>query len=919
MAMIPRIVCVMYLMFLGSSVGAQEVPTVLGWWRMDAEIGQRLTGATIQDASGGDRRHDATGRSWNGGSLMAFHELPGRYIYDPLTGKAYENKSSLRFESSAQQNGGGQSDFLEVDAGLGKRQPASFTIEGFIRNEGGIDKWHDIITMREPGNPHPHAWSLSTENLKGAKKLRFGGHKAPKGYWASYESNPSVTGPGWHHFAYVFEKKADGNQARLYWDGTLVTEASPATPAYTDAQRLYIGGSPGSAGWKGYLDEVRLTAAALTPEQFLQASDTPGKPEKPATPIALGLRKEPMKPLTKAYQPDLPAPIVGPASVHVPDDAGLANVKTNYGAKGDGMTDDTAAIKRAVAENVGRHATLYFPPGVYVVSEPIDWKNTKGEWNAFLAWQGAGMGQTYIYLRPGSVEFGAAEKPRAVTSSGSIPGMGGSNPVTGAGNRGHNNYIMDMTFIVGQDNPGAVGVDFNASNTGAMENVRIVALDRAVDGLRLTRAVGCLLVKNVEIHGFDRGVRLGGDLYGSTLTNIHVQGQREVGMLNEGHTVALQRLTSVNTVPAIRSVGTTGHFTDAGLMVMIDSKLTGGDSKNAAIENSAAIIVRNVSVEGYGSAIKQDEAVAVKGASIGEYVWPKTAKLFDGSPSQTLNLPVVDPPAVPDVPVDQWVNVTKFGVDPSSKEDQSAAIQKAIDSGAKVLYFPRGGYRVFSTVVVRGNVQRIIGYQSWWLGSEGDAPTRGTLRFENTGPLVFERFNFRPADLQVATDQPVVLRHIMGLPEVKLIHDRASVFSENAVGQRIALREGQAWRAWQLNIEVGGPAAMVENHGGTFWVLGYKTEKGNTVLRTTEGGKSEILGGLWYPAQGFGKDKEPVPAMIVEDGKMSASFSDMSKGGGTYQVLVQETRDGRTEKLPRSSLQRKWGMSGSVSLYRSGE
>lgn len=42
------------------------------------------------------------------------------------------------------------------------------------------------------------------------------------------------------------------------------------------------------------------------------------------------------------------------------------NVKY-YGAKGDGTTDDTAAINRAIADA----SDVYFPEGVYVVSEPI--------------------------------------------------------------------------------------------------------------------------------------------------------------------------------------------------------------------------------------------------------------------------------------------------------------------------------------------------------------------------------------------------------------------------------------------------------------------------------------------------------------------------------------------------------------------
>ena len=45
------------------------------------------------------------------------------------------------------------------------------------------------------------------------------------------------------------------------------------------------------------------------------------------------------------------------------------NVK-EYGAKGDGVTDDTANIQRCI-ESAGSHSTIYFPHGVYVISEPL--------------------------------------------------------------------------------------------------------------------------------------------------------------------------------------------------------------------------------------------------------------------------------------------------------------------------------------------------------------------------------------------------------------------------------------------------------------------------------------------------------------------------------------------------------------------
>ncbi len=45
----------------------------------------------------------------------------------------------------------------------------------------------------------------------------------------------------------------------------------------------------------------------------------------------------------------------------------IANVK-NYGALGDGTTDDTSAINAAISSGAG---VVYFPDGTYVISAPL--------------------------------------------------------------------------------------------------------------------------------------------------------------------------------------------------------------------------------------------------------------------------------------------------------------------------------------------------------------------------------------------------------------------------------------------------------------------------------------------------------------------------------------------------------------------
>jgi hypothetical protein len=51
-------------------------------------------------------------------------------------------------------------------------------------------------------------------------------------------------------------------------------------------------------------------------------------------------------------------------------DADTANVKTAYGAKGDGMADDTAAIQNAI----NSHSKVFLPRGKYMISQPLELK-----------------------------------------------------------------------------------------------------------------------------------------------------------------------------------------------------------------------------------------------------------------------------------------------------------------------------------------------------------------------------------------------------------------------------------------------------------------------------------------------------------------------------------------------------------------
>lgn len=64
---------------------------------------------------------------------------------------------------------------------------------------------------------------------------------------------------------------------------------------------------------------------------------------------------------------------VPPACIPVPVAPGVINVKTQpYGAKGDGATDDTAAIQRAIRAAAGSFRTVLIPKGTYMINPTAD-------------------------------------------------------------------------------------------------------------------------------------------------------------------------------------------------------------------------------------------------------------------------------------------------------------------------------------------------------------------------------------------------------------------------------------------------------------------------------------------------------------------------------------------------------------------
>jgi hypothetical protein len=561
-----------------------------------------------------------------------------------------------------------------------------------------------------------------------------------------------------------------------------------------------------------------------------------------------------------------------------------------YSAKADGITDDTESLQRAFNDHVGRHHILYFPKGTYLVSATLKWPKSFGgrdNWGkTFLC--GESREASVFRLKDGT--FTDPTKPQAILWCG---GFGSAD--------WFHNYVENLTFDVGSGNPGSVALQFYSNNSGAVRNCRFVAgAGSGHTGLDLAHRDmnGPLLVRNCEVVGFRRGIATGRAVNGQVFENISLRGQSEVGFVNEGQAISIRGLRSSNAVPALTTYGT---------LCLVEATLTGvgaASQKPGIINfNGGRLFLRDIRTSGYKRALGDvshtpDSAAAYRlgstdqpataGPTLAEYASHPASQAFP-SPTESLRLPVKETPEVPADPPATWANVTDFGADPHGVKDSSEAIQRAMDSGATTVFLP-GNYALKKTIEIRGKVRRIIGtggmidYQAlvhpnFRLG-DGDSPV-----------VVFEHFSHIHGGLEVDTPRTLVLRSVSDCDLTTTSRAKgAEWFFEDVVTHKLVLKQQKLW-ARQLDIENEGTHLL--NDGSDVWILGYKTERGGTLLATQGGGRSEVLGGFSYTTTA-GK---LAPMFVNRDSSVWAFFGEICYNGDPFAVRVQETRGTETKSL----------------------
>lgn len=557
-----------------------------------------------------------------------------------------------------------------------------------------------------------------------------------------------------------------------------------------------------------------------------------------------------------------------------PSDGGIVDVR-EYGAIPDDEGDDTAAIQAALDAYPNGNRIIYLPPGVFLIRDTLRWPAGESGGNAQkrTILQGAGETLSLLRLPENTGGFNDGGKPKPLLWTGSAPAQR------------FRNAVRDLTIEVGPRNAGAIGLQFNASNQGTIRHLTIRAADSSGKiGLDLGHCdeIGPLLVRHLTVTGFEIGISTKWPVNSNTFEHVLLSNQRRLGWWNYHQMVFVRDLISENRVPSIYN-----EKDSWGTVTLLGAHLhaINPDGNTPAIHNQRQMYLRNVEILGYRLAVNHDDKGRDKGdvgppGLIAEDTSHKNVRsLFrevgDGTFAQAgevSHLPVKETPEIPwGDPAKEWANLLDFGADATGAADASAALQKAIDSGAKTIYLPAGANFLFSTTVeIRGPVQRLIGLEGRFT-AEGEPVWRlvdgkHPQKLPDAPMVVIERMTNQSGGAEILvrheSARTLVISSATGFAVEGI--GKGDLFLDDLCGHLNRLAPGQSAWCRQLNSEREG--LKCRNAGGKLWILGLKTEKTGTLIETTAGGITEVNGVFLYSNSGWTAGE---PAFTVADATLN--------------------------------------------------
>ena len=482
-----------------------------------------------------------------------------------------------------------------------------------------------------------------------------------------------------------------------------------------------------------------------------------------------------------------PMPILPDAMVFDVTDA-------RFGAVPDDGKDDTEAIQAAIQAaatlekspqgKFTRQQIIYLPEGTYHISDTLACVMNNGNpWHigryeipgseGFQWIRGDGAGKTILRLRSAREigAFGSAEAPKPVLQTARF-----TYDRKQSGNSKFQLWVTDLSVLVPEDQPHAVGLSYGVANMGAVKRVHIQAEGNGGHtGLALVQNNnGPGMVEDVRIEGFSTGMDIN-DPCGVCfyLKNIQLVNQKPngVGMVLSDKVTAIENLLvqqQHDSVTGVVLCGTRSESIYDGVMAfltLIGPKFHFTGVREASVPavriDQGHLYMRGADFKGYGDTPIEDHGI-LRPATNGELVLvhghskeekSNVVVTVDGAPAKSLYLPLKPTPEIPvrawerlgegdytivsqkdlkdgrlSVSTD-WVVVKPSGSDTrqlmddwfivnQSGSDDTQLLQAALDSGARYIGILNGtNFVVKDTLHVNrpgtpGNVELIYGHMS---------------------------------------------------------------------------------------------------------------------------------------------------------------------------------------------------------------
>ncbi|AEO68750.1 5d0c3ecd-ceea-4e39-a382-06f1dec1835c [Thermothielavioides terrestris] len=406
----------------------------------------------------------------------------------------------------------------------------------------------------------------------------------------------------------------------------------------------------------------------------------------------------------------------------------------DYGAKGDGTTDDTAAINQAISDGnrcgqgcssqTTTPALVYFPPGTYVVSKPI---------------------VPYYYTQL----IGDAIAPPTLKASADFSGMAviDADPYDSTGNnwwvnqnnfyRQVRNFVIDLTAMpVGV----GAGIHWQVAQATSLQNI---VFNMRTDGGDSNKQQGIFMDNGSG--GFMTDLTFNGGNYGAffgnqqfTTRNMTFNNCKTAIFMNWNWAWTLQDVKINNCGIGIDMANGGSQGQTVGSVLVVDSQFTNTQIgiKTAydpsSPQTNGTLILDNVDMTGTQQAIVHDATSATilegnqkvrffaqgrtyssAGGTAGRSVQAsqqavqKPAALLDANTGKVFTR---SKPQYENVAASSFVSVKSNGAKGDGVTDDTAAIQAIFDKATadQVVYFDHGAYLITNTVKVPKNI-RITG------------------------------------------------------------------------------------------------------------------------------------------------------------------------------------------------------------------